>query len=162
MFEQHQFDDTDERCVNSVNMKIEEYSDTDTNQNPFTNIERWNGTSKSSTKRPFMKNTFVQNENLYSSDVVYPQRVSKGTTVKDKLKSKTKLLQKELQNSSKALQESIHISYTLLNEVHRLDNATADLLFDKERLTDRNYSLTKENEYLKAKLRQYEETKFNG
>lgn len=58
--------------------------------------------------------------------------------------------------SSKALQESIHISCVLLHEVHRLDNVTADLVHDKDRLTNKNYQLQAENEYLKeviAKLR---------
>ena len=72
-------------------------------------------------------------------------------------KSKVKILQEELKNSAIALQQSVQISYTLLNEVHRLDNVTTDLQYDKERLTERNYYLFSENEYLKAKLKEYEE-----
>ena len=66
------------------------------------------------------------------------------------------MLQEELKNSANALQQSVHISYVLLDEVHRLDNITADLQFDKERLTDRNSYLTNENEFLKAKLKEFE------
>lgn len=71
---------------------------------------------------------------------------------KDRSGSKSKLLRSELKKSAVSLQESVHISYYLLNEVHKLDNDNAGLTYDKSRLSKRNRELIEENQQLRRML----------
>ena len=154
------FEDTDERCVNSVVNRIEEYTDMQPNKSPFSKNNNYVEYSEVQSNLHPHKCTLENNNFCYPSnqsveDIDVHSSEKKRRSAANK--SKVKILQEELKNSAIALQQSVQISYTLLNEVHRLDNATTDLQYDKERLTERNYYLFSENEYLKAKLKEYEE-----
>ena len=134
-------EDTDEHCINSVVSKIEDYSDTETFNSPFLLNNKFQE-SHFKKEIPSSRNKFTQNNiqgnfprNLFIAKIKKINSKRNIAPIKEikQRKSKVKLLKKELFHSSKALQENIHLSYILLNEVNRLDNTTIDLLHDKNR-----------------------------